>query len=189
MPDGILSFDHGEVRLGNTLVPGILKSLSIAGRVRFDEAKVDALSGKAKTPMGWEDSDIHIEMAMLSDDESDCYKKLAQLNAIFQGHDNGENPKVYDVVNAHVRARGINHVVFSGLDSNESDEDDVIVASLNFVEHLPPKTRPESQVAASDKAKGGATASKKKDDPDLDQEIQKEPGPFGRRFNAGIGIP
>ena len=201
MYDGILSFEHGDVRLGNSLVPGILKSLSIAGRVRFDEAKQDTMSGKVKIPHGWEDSDIHIELELVTDDnffpensgnkttkKTTCYDKLSALSAIFRGHDNGGNPKVYDVINAHARARGIDQVVFAGLDSSETDGDDVIVASLNFVEHNPPVQKKEKQIVASDKAKGGNTTPKATTaKPVQNKAIMEDPGPFAAGWKAGKG--
>jgi len=176
MRDGILSFEHGDVRLGNDPVPGILRSQSITGLVRFDEAQQDGLSGKNKTPLGWEDANINLELELMSDDKSDCYQKLTELNAVFQGRDNGGNPKVYEVVNAHARARGIDQVVFAGLDSSETDEDDVITASLNFVEHNPPVTIPEKRIAMSDQAEGAATPQVTEEPVD-DRNIMQDPGP------------
>ena len=46
----VLTFEHGEVRLDNELVPGILQNLRVSGKVRFDEQKVDGGSGKKKAP-------------------------------------------------------------------------------------------------------------------------------------------
>lgn len=197
MYDGILKFEHGEVRLGKKLVPGVLKSLSIAGLVRFDEAKPDTMSGKVKTPHGWEDSDIHIELELVTDDDffpkrdgkkTTCYDKLASLSAIFRGQDNGGDPKVYDVINTHARARGIDQVVFAGLDSRETDEDDVIVASLKFVEHNPPAQKKEKQIVVSDKAKGGNTTPKATTaKPVQNKAIMEDPGPLAAGWKAGIG--
>ncbi|OIQ51035.1 hypothetical protein BerOc1_02980 [Pseudodesulfovibrio hydrargyri] len=143
--DGMLTFSHGEVRLGSKLVPGILKSLSVRGSVVFAEAERDGLSGKTKTPKGWDDSAISLTVELLTD-ETSCYDKLAALDALFRGHDNGANPRVLDVANAHVTARGIERVVFAGLDSSETDQDDVIQASLKFTEHRPPIIKAEKRV-------------------------------------------
>jgi len=184
MSDGILTIEHGEVRLDNKIVPGILKEMNIAGEVRFDEAEQDAHSGKTKTPLGWKDSDISLIMQLKTDFKSNCYEKLNDLNAIFRGTDNGANPKVYDVVNAHVMARSIEQVVFSGLASGETNENDVILASLNFVEHIPPVVQKESQVAASDQAKGETPVVSEKE-PEKDSEIMKDP--FAEGFGLGQG--
>ena len=37
-----LTFEHGEVRLDNELVPGILQNLRVSGKVQFDEQELDA---------------------------------------------------------------------------------------------------------------------------------------------------
>ena len=187
MPDGFLRFEHGEIRLADVLLPGILKSTSIRGQVRFDEAKLDGMSGKAKLAMGWEDSDITLGLELLSDDDSDCYSKLARINAVFKAVDNGANPEVYDVSNAHAIARGISRVVFSGLDSNETDEDDVIAATLNFVEHIPVVAQAEKRVVASDKAKGPAAPSTTAKEPEADAGIKADISPFAAGYSAGSG--
>jgi len=154
--DGLLTFAHGEVRLGSRTVPGILRSQNIGGRVRFDESERDGLSGKAKTPTGWEDCDISLTVDLLTDEAGTCYDKLAELDGLFRGHDNNANPRVLDVANAHVTARGIERVVFSGLDSAETDQDDVISATLRFTEYRPPVVRMEQRVGAVVDAVSGA---------------------------------
>lgn len=187
MPDGILSFEHGEIRLGNVLLPGTLKSISARGQVRFDEAEQDGMSGKIKMPMGWEDSDIIISVELLSDEKSNCYDKLAELNASFKGVDNGANPVIYSVANEHLMARDITDVVFNGLESSETDEDDVILANLSFVEHIPVITKAEERTVASDKAKGEIPSVTEKKDPEGDSEIMKDTGPFGAGYKVGSG--
>jgi len=144
--DGMLTFSHGEVRLGSKLVPGILKSMRVRGAVLFDEAERDTLSGKTKTPKGWDDCAITVAVELLTDSTT-CYDKLASLDELFRGHDNGANPRVLDVANPHVTARGIERVVFSGLSSSESDQDDVIMATLKFSEYRPPIIRAEKRVS------------------------------------------
>lgn len=159
MADGSLQFDHGVVILGGVELPGIFKNQSIAGSVRFDTAEPTGLSGSVKTPLGWEDADITLVIELISDEQmspyvagSNCYEKLAQIDAIFRGYDNGTNPKVYEVDNAHALARGISQVVFAGLQSRETQRDDVIQVSLNFIEHVPAVQPAEKQVIATDSA-------------------------------------
>jgi len=144
--DGMLTFEHGEVRLGSQTVPGILKSMRVRGAVVFDEAEPDGMSGKTKTPKGWDDCAITLTIDLLTDDRATCYDRLAKLNALFKGYDNGANPRVLDVANPHISARGIERVVFAGLDSSESNQDDVVMASLRFTEHRPTIIRAEKRV-------------------------------------------
>ena len=153
--DGLLTYDDGLVRLGSRGVPGVLKRLTIRGEIQFDSFPQDQKSGSAKTPMGWRDSAITIVVDLLTDDSSTCYDKLEELNAIYRGYDNGVNPKVFTVGNPHIEARGIDQVVFSGLESSESDDEDSIQATIRLTEHNPAVVRVEkartSGVAEIDK--------------------------------------
>ena len=150
--DGCLSFSDGEVRLDSQLLPGLFESLSIGSEVVFDEAEEDGKSGTTKTPMGWNDADLTLNLALLTDQSSSCYDKLAALNGVFKGYDNGGNPKVLTVNNPHMAARGIDQVVFKRLSSKEDNQTDKIVATLAFCEHNPPIQKVE------ERAEGGGAS-------------------------------
>lgn len=150
-----LSFEHGDVWLGGTLVPGILKRCTVLGQVKFDEANGDQLSGKVKHPMGWDDAVITLVVELVSEnplanDDTNCYEKLKDLNSIFKGEDETVDPMVYDIDNSHALARGIYQVVFSGLESQGTDKDDVLLCTLRFTEYKPIVTdNEENQVAST----------------------------------------
>lgn len=139
----LLTFEDGMVRLGDTALPGVLVSQRVTCEVRFDEQKVDGVSGKKKTPLGWEDADVVLVLDLVSDDGADCYDQLAEVNAAFRGTDRRTNPRVLEVANRHLMARGIRQVVFSRLESEERDVDDTLRVTLAFVEHRPPIVRVE----------------------------------------------
>ncbi len=145
-----LKFEDGTIALGGVTLGGILKSLSVRGSVVFDEVKQDGVSGKRKMAMGYNDADLSVTIELLTDDTSTCYDKLESLDAVFKDVDNKGMPLVYDVLNRHAGARRINQVVFSSLDTSESDQDDVILASLNFVEHKPAIIKVEQQANMQD---------------------------------------
>ena len=145
--DGRLTFEDGVVILGGEALPGILRDCSVGCEVRFDEAELDNRSGSTRTPLGWKDSDVSLTLDLLTDDASTCYRKLRDIGAVFKGYDNGGNPKVYDVVSSHLTARGVRRVVFSGLSSQETDQDDVIQCRLTFREHRPAIVEVESRVS------------------------------------------
>ena len=149
----LLTFEDGEISLSGALVPGIFASLRIDGKVRFDEQQIDGQSGKAKTPMGFEDCDIVMSVILCTDADSTCYDKVQELNAMFRSVDGSANPKVLDVANRHVMARGIRQVVFSRLESAESEDTDEIIATLGFVEHNPPIIKTEKAQAKTPTAK------------------------------------
>lgn len=140
-------FEDGIISLGGEEVPGILRSLSVSGQVRFDEQKVDGASGKKKTPVGFEDCDISISLYLITDDDSNCYEKLEKLAGMFGKTDEKANPQVYEVMNRHIFLRGIRQVVFSKLSTSENDKSDEIIATLGFVEHNPPIVKTEKAQA------------------------------------------
>ena len=142
-----LTFADGVVRLGGEELPGVLKSLSVDGKVRYDEQAVDGASGKSKTPMGWEDQTVTISVVLTTDGEGDCYAKLEALAGYFKRPDAKANPQIYSLVNRHAQGRGIRQIVFDRLQTTESDQDDTILANMSFTEHNPPIIRTEAAAA------------------------------------------
>ncbi len=184
MSDSYLTFEDGEVRINNDLIPGMFVSVRVNAGVRFDQAHHDHMSGKKKIPQGWEDADVQIVLDMLCDETGTCYDKLTAINGIFKAADKGANPRILQVTNRHLRARGVTKVVFSGLESLEDDQVDIIRVVLTFTEHLPVVVKREKQVNAS-KSPLGAPAVKAT--PAASPAIVKEPGnAFGAGFNAGV---
>lgn len=153
--DGYLTFEDGVLSLDGEAIPGVFVNSNILCDVKFDEAQSDQLSGKKKTPMGWEDAEIDFDYELLSDDDGDCYDKLARLNALFKGYGGSAQPKIFTPLNRHIQARGIEQVVFKSLGSRETDKEDTIVVTLHFVEHTPPIVQAEERVVKSDKAGSG----------------------------------
>ena len=142
-----LSFADGIVRLGGEELPGIMTSLSVDGKVRYDEQNVDGTSGKSKTPMGWEDHSVMIGMVLPTDSDGDCYDKLEILSAYFKQPDSKANPQIYSVVNRHTQSRGIREIVFARLQTTENEKWDYIIANLGFDEHNPPIVKTEASAA------------------------------------------
>lgn len=145
----LITFEDGVITLAGDEVPGILQSLSVDGKVRFDEQKVDGASGKKKTPQGYEDCEIAVSLYLVTDNDTSCYEKLETLSGMFRKTDDKANPQIYDVANRHLLARGVRQVVFSKLQTVENDQTDEIMANLGFVEHNPPIVKTEKALAKS----------------------------------------
>lgn len=143
----LITFEDGVLTLGGEEVPGILHSLSVDGKVRFDKQKVDGSSGKKKTPQGFEDSDIMVSLYLVTDEDSSCYDKLETLSGMFRKVDDKANPQIYTVANRHLLARGVRQVCFSKLQTAENDKTDEITATLGFAEHNPPIVKTEKAQA------------------------------------------
>lgn len=189
MSDGYIRLEDGHVSLAGKLVPGVLVSMEINGTVMFDQAEIDNVSGKKKTPMGWNDSLLFLRIKLLSDADTTCYEKLATINGIFKGMDNRRNPKVYDIKNRHAAARDVHQVVFSDLRSAESDEDDVIILGIGFEEHNPPVIKPEIQVSAAQAQEAMAPAVDTADEDEalVDSTIAEDTvNPFETGYMDGL---
>lgn len=159
MSDGLLSFADGVVKVGTEELPGVLVAQSIRCAVRYDQSRPDSMSGRNKLALGWEDATVLLTLDLLTDKTSDCYEKLEKINKIFKGADRKKaTPTIYTVVGRHLRARGINRVVFDSLDSTEDDQQDVIQVTLAFVEHLPPVLKREKRANATKASTSATTA-------------------------------
>jgi len=185
MPDvPSLIFDDGFVYLGGDLLPGILRNLSIRGSVRYDQSHHDNMSGKSKTALGWEDAGITLTLDLLCDKDGDCYAKLLSINKIFKGATRkNTTPKIYTVSGRHLNSRGIARVVFDGLDSTETDDDDVIQAQLTFTEHLPAVIKHEQRSAGT---KAGAAPAVTAKQPTASPTITSDStNPFVAGYRSG----
>ncbi|MDD2853870.1 MAG: hypothetical protein PHY09_18435, partial [Desulfuromonadaceae bacterium] len=152
----------------------------------------DAQSGTKKTPMGWDDTEVKIVLDLLCDQDpqtetiSDCYAKLKIINKFFKDGDGPEKalPKIYDITNKHLQARGVTRLVFYGLQSDEDDQSDVIRATLTFVEHMPAVAKRETAASTSAPAAAPKTTAK----PALAPAIAKDDTLLGagmQGFNDG----
>jgi hypothetical protein len=148
-----LSVEHGAVTLGDVTVAGVLQRLTVGGRVRYDEAEQDGLSGKTRTPMGWEDADITATLLLTTGESGTCYHKARQLARLFKGHDQDGDPQVYRVANAHLAAHDVDEVVFEGLTTEENVLTDAITATLRFREYTPAIMAAETRSTFSDAVK------------------------------------
>jgi hypothetical protein len=158
----LLTFSDGIVKLNGEAIDGVLRSLTVAGEVKFSDQKRDGLSGTVKVPMGWSDSDISCALELITDNNKSCYDRLSEINAIFRAREE-QKPNIYDVSNRHLSARGIRRVVFSKLDSAESSDDDVITVTLSFTEYEPSVVnaeKGESTGAGGNSASSGPTPEK-----------------------------
>lgn len=182
-----LAFSDGNVTLGNTLLPGLLVSQQINCAVKIDTAQVEGQAQKTQTPLEWDNAGIYLCLDLLTDDDSDCYDKLADLNRIFKGADNGRFAQIYRVNSRHARARGLDQVIFSGLSSDESDQDDVITVSLSFVEYLPPKAARKAAGIGAAGASGSPTAPAvtSASNTPAATAVLEDPNPFVAGFTQG----
>jgi hypothetical protein len=143
----VITAEAGEIKLGDTLLPGVFQSMQVSGKLRIDEKKVPGSSGKRKQPLGYEDAAVSLSLKLLTDEKSTCYEKAGELTRLFQNVDNKAKPYVYRIVNRHLSKWNIREVLFEELRLSEDNRTDVISASLNFAEYKPALVAAEAKAA------------------------------------------
>lgn len=161
MFSNFLSVEHGLISIEGELLPSTVESMTVKGALVFADEEIDNKSGKQKTPKGFEDADLLINMLLLSDETSTCYDKLEEINDIFTQTDENAGPLVYTVVSAHVASRGISEVYFAGLESRENNDDDTVTVVLKMIEFEPVMTAKEKNqpVAVAGESSGAPVIS------------------------------
>jgi hypothetical protein len=147
MPDATvqIAVEDGTFKLGDTIVPGIYQGLEISGEVALDEQAVPGRSGSSKQPLGFKDAEVTLRVMLVDDDETSAEDKLRVLVGLFKGQDAQAKPFVYRLVCPSLAAWKIDQVVFRGLRSAESSDNDVREQELVFVEHKPVTLKAEKR--------------------------------------------
>lgn len=142
----IITNDFGEIKLGDNLLPGIVQQIEVDGNVRIDSEEVPGQSGASKQPQGFDDYKVTIRIALVTDDDSDCYDKVTLLEQSFKKVDAQAKPFIYRVINKHLAARGISQMVYQGLRTTDSSGTDVISAEISLLEYKPVIVKTEQAV-------------------------------------------
>jgi hypothetical protein len=138
----ILSLDSaaGIVSVGSpaSKLPGILESITINGKLLFENAQIEGRSGSVKIVQGWEDSTIAIDLLVLDDTErkKTRFEFLKEITSIFKQVKDGM-PDVYVLQHPALEAWQVRSVLFSDLKSTEKRGRQQIMVSLSFVEYDP----------------------------------------------------
>lgn len=149
----VITKDFGQLKVGDTLIPGVFERLEVQGEVAVDEVDVLSESGTSKQPHGFKDASIGIALRLQNDDNSTPYDKLQVIVRVFQKVDASARPFIYRIVNQHTAIWGIKDVVFQGLTSSEDNQDDTIRVQLSFTEYRPTVVKSEAMAKTNtDKA-------------------------------------
>lgn len=127
----------GRIRLGSLELPGVYTSLEIAQAVKLDKQDVPGQSGARKQVTGYEDATVSITLLLYSDDEETCFDKLRKIQSVFRRTDRSAKPEVMRLLNEHTEARGIDKVLFVDFRSSDTNENDLIEATLELEEYIP----------------------------------------------------
>ena len=141
----MLTAEHGSVKLGDQIIPGVYQGMSVSGEIRIKEEEAPGKSGKYKQALGWEDCAISLTLKLPNDYESTPYEKLKKLVALFRKADKGAKPEVYQITNPVIDAWGIKKVVFKSLRVDDPPDVDYIRGTLEFEEWESPMVQIEAR--------------------------------------------
>ncbi len=132
----IISDTFGKVLLDGDEIPGIFQYSEISKEQKVDRIDLGE-AGTSKIPMGFSDGEVKLRLLLQNDEISTPYDKLKILNNLFKKTDEYGKPIIYQIVNAHTEARGINDVSFISLKSIDDNQKDWIICEVNFEEYRP----------------------------------------------------
>jgi len=132
-----LIIDNDQIKLGNTILPGVLESIEVEDDTKIDEVEIKGKKKKASQATEYNPTKVKINLNLLTDERSSAEEKLRIIARLYRPSKSHEKPLVYRIVCDQVQAQGVNEVVFTSLRSRGTNLDDMIFAALEFMEHQP----------------------------------------------------
>lgn len=161
MSSAYLGLDmRNAVRVGSTVLPGVLTSLSVSGELQYEQDKIEGSSEHVTSVEGYTTATVSLEITLLGTD-SQREAQIRTINATFlkstpEGQVNSGGYQ-WRVVSPHLDARRIRKMLFVRFDSRDGNEEDSTVVSLEFKEIAPDAARTEARAAGKGAATNPAT--------------------------------
>jgi hypothetical protein len=158
----LITTDAGQVKVGETVLPGVFESMEISGSVKTDEVEIAGKEEKVTQAVSFENARIRLTAALVPDEEGgDCTDQIAAYQKVFRKSPDQEKPGVYQFVNRHAQARNISEVIFTSLQTSEDNKSDKILVICEFIEHVPIQVTVATQVSTQkdEKATSGSSGS------------------------------
>lgn len=163
-----LRFVAGEsINLDGLTLPGIVTGTEVTGDFDLEKKRLEGTSFRTKLSKGYKDAVVVISLEILPGD-TPVGAQIKQIEAAFKVNYAGAKPKPQRIVNPHLDARGVTTVLFKRFVTRETNEDDAVLATLEFVEYEPlvaktergrtPPTTSGPQALPAGQAGGGAGA-------------------------------
>jgi hypothetical protein len=138
----VFTTNIGQVKVGDTLLPGVFESLEITGRVKMDQVEIQGKETNVTQAVGYDPATVRLTINLLPREEGgECDDQIAVIQRAFRQSKDQERPGVYRLVNKHVQARGVDEVIFSGLKTFEDNRSDKVLVICEFTEHVPIKVK------------------------------------------------
>lgn len=172
-----LRFVVGEsMRLDGKVLPGVVTDIEVTSVFDLEKKRLEGTSFRNKMAKGYKDAVVVVTLEILPGD-TPVEAQIKQIEASFKINYAGGKPKPQRIVNPHLDARGVTSVLFNRFVTKESNEDDAVIAILEFTEYepiivsaeggTPPPTVSGPQSLPAGQAGGGGAAAAPKPPPEL----------------------
>ncbi|QUO43460.1 LysM peptidoglycan-binding domain-containing protein [Brevibacillus composti] len=125
-----IRLEDEQIKVGDTLLPGVYEGMEITGDVRIDEEELEG--GKKVVNYSYNPVAIRLNMKLLNDEGGTAEAKLATIQKVFRASPSQKKPKTYKLISSHAKARGIGQVMLIRLRSQDTNMNDTISVSLEF---------------------------------------------------------
>lgn len=144
-----LSFNTNDpIRLDGLTLPGVVTRLEVDGVLELEKKRLEGSSLNVKMARGFHDATVMINLEILPPD-TDGQVKL--LESAFKKNYASASPKPLRIVNPRLDSRSITSVLFRRLNTVDGNEDEAVIATVEFVEYevavgkLEGKSKPATQ--------------------------------------------
>lgn len=132
----MIHFEDERIKLGDTVLPGIVKSIEVTESARVDEQEVEGSAVKPKQATGYEDAKVIIELIIDDTQTQSKFERYASLRRLFR--QSGQSvPQPMAIVCEDTAAHGIHKVIFKQLTHRGENKKGQLTATLELWEYIP----------------------------------------------------
>jgi len=154
MPD----ISAGIIKIDGAPLPGYLQRLRVGANIIIDELPIQDLDGHLKLPAGFDEGNIEIILRLVGENGSSPYDLAGALQGIFRKTEQSK-PQIHAISNVHVNARQISSVLIKQLETEETNEDDTLLATLWLEEFIPLAEQIQNNVSQANQAAAATEAA------------------------------
>ena len=175
-----------EVMIGDLILSVPPRQMKIKQTLKIDEIEIPGRSGKVKQPVGYEDSEITIELEIPHQEiglqvVKTAGERFQEIQSLFRpSPDTIQSP--VPIVSSLTEACGIEQVLIKDIDLHDDPEYDYLVCTLTLTEFDSIANQLLEQVQAQQQAEEAAEEA----DENMPEELQNPPDNYlVDQFNAG----
>ena len=132
----MIHFEDERIKLGDTVLPGVVKSIEVTESAKVDEQEVEGSTVKPKQATGYEDAKVVIELIIDDTPTQGKYERYAALRRAFR--QSGQSvPQPMTIICEDTAAHGIDKVIFKQLSHRGESKKGQLTATVELWEYIP----------------------------------------------------